>query len=62
MENIEFNDEIQKIRERTFNPEFKELVSKVLSKSHDIIDDPDSLLYSLHKLYYKVLAVHLIIQ
>ncbi len=56
MENIELSDEIQKIRERTFNPEFKELVSKVLNKTLDTIDNHDSLLYSLHKLYYEVLS------
>lgn len=53
---MENSDEIQKIRERTFNPEFKELVAKVIYKPQDTIDNPDSLLYSLHKLYYTVLS------
>jgi hypothetical protein len=56
LENIEFSNEIQKIREKTFNTEFKELVAKVIHKPQDSIDNPDSLLYSLHKLYYTVLS------
>ncbi len=56
MENIEFRDEIQKIREKTFNTEFKELVAKVIYKPQDSIDNPESLLYNLHKLYYTVLS------
>lgn len=58
MENIELNDDIQKIRERTFNSEFKELVAKVIYKPQDAItiDNPDNLLHSLHKLYYTVLS------
>lgn len=53
---MENTDEIQKIREKTFNPEFKELVAKVINKPQDTIDNPNSLLYSLHKLYYTVLS------
>lgn len=56
LENIEFSDEIQKIREKTFNTEFKELVAKVIYKPQDSIDNPDSLLNSLHKLYYTLLS------
>ena len=56
LENIELSDEIQKIREKTFNTEFKELIRKVIYKPQDTIDNPESLLYSLHKLYYTVLS------
>jgi hypothetical protein len=56
LENIELSDEIKKIRERTFNPEFKELVAKVIYKPQDTIDNPDILLHSLHALYYTVLS------
>lgn len=58
MENTELSDEIQKIRERTFNPEFKELVAKVIYKPQDTltIDNPNSLLFFLHELYYTVLS------
>ncbi|MCX8123528.1 MAG: hypothetical protein N3F66_05115 [Spirochaetes bacterium] len=56
MENIELSDEIQKIRERTFNPEFKELIAKVINKPDVTIDNPNMLLYSLHELYYTFLS------
>ncbi len=57
LETLEFNEEIQKLRERTFNKEFKDLVAKVVTKSTpNTIDTSEKLLNLFHQLYYIVLS------
>lgn len=58
MDNVEsaFDEELQKIREKTFNSELKSLVHKVTGHSPDdigSIDSPRQMLKRLHALYYK---------
>lgn len=54
LDNQEYSDQLQKIRERTFNAEFKELVDKVALKPKDEMDTPQTLLQKFHELYYSV--------
>ena len=57
LETLEFNEEVQKLREKTFNKEFRDLVAKVVTKSTSgTIDTPEKLLDLFHQLYYIVLS------
>ncbi len=58
MNNVEsgFDEELQKIREKTFNSNLKDLVHKVTGHTPDdisAIDSPKKMLKRLHSLYYR---------